>query len=142
MNAWILRYSYLLLCVIVPLDWARAEVISGTVTDASGAGVQGAIVQLLAGGYNIAETKTGANGEFALSTPTGARTEDEYTILAAASAFAPARRSIRLAESGSRKVELVLDVAPYRQSVEIHTSIPMNESLLDLSGCGRAQPKI
>jgi hypothetical protein len=140
MNQWIFRYTCLLACVIAPPSLA-AEVLRGSVTDRSGAVVQGASVQLLAGGHTVAETKTDINGEFALAAPTTARAEEAYTILAAASGFVPASQSIRIAEFGSRRVALVLEIAPYRQSVEIHTSTPANESLLDMSGVRESAAK-
>jgi iron complex outermembrane receptor protein len=127
--------------MIVPLSLTAADILRGTVTDRSGAVIQGASVQLLAGGRAIAETKTGSNGEFALATPTGARAEDDYTILAAASGFAPASQPVHLAEAADHKVALVLDIAPYRQSVEIQAAMPVNESVLEMSGVRESAAK-
>ena len=115
MNKWSFRFTYFLACVVVPLSVHAAEILHGTVTDRSGAVVQGATVQLLADGRTVAETKTGSNGDFALAAPMGARAEEEtYTIRAAASGFAPASQSIRLAEAAANKITLVLDIAPYQ----------------------------
>jgi len=36
---------------------------------------------------------------------------------------------------------LTLEVAPYRQSLEIHASMPANESLLDMSGVRESSAK-
>lgn len=141
MDKWSLRFTCLLACVVVPLGLYGAEVLRGTVTDRSGAVVQGASVQLLADGRTVAETKTGSNGEFALTAPTGARPEAAYTVLAAASGFAPASQPVRLAEAAERKLALVLDIAPYRQSVEIQAATPANESLLDMSGVRESAAK-
>lgn len=141
MSTSVLRYTCLLACMIVPLRLSAADVFHGTVTDRSGAVVQGASVQLLAGGRAVAGTKTDINGEFALATPAGARAEESCTILAAASGFEPASQSFRLAESANRNVALVLEIAPYRQSVEIRTSTPVNESLLDMSGVRESAAK-
>jgi iron complex outermembrane receptor protein len=140
-NKWTFRYTCLLASMIVPLGLSAADILRGTVTDRSGAVVQGASVQLLAGGRALAETKTGVNGEFALATPTGARAENEYTILAAASGFAPASQPVRLAEAVDRKVALVLDIAPYRESMEIQAAAPANESVLDMSGVRESAAK-
>jgi len=125
----------------VPLSLSAAEVLRGTVTDRSGAMVQGATVQLLADGRAVAETKTGGNGEFALAAPTGARAEEDYTILAAASGFAPASQAVRLADAANHKLALVLDIAPYRQSVEIQAATPANESVFDMSGVRESAAK-
>jgi iron complex outermembrane receptor protein len=130
-----------LACVVVPLSLSAAEVLRGTVTDRSGAMVQGATVQLLADGRAVAETKTGGNGEFALAAPTGARAEEDYTILAAASGFAPASQAVRLADAANHKLALVLDIAPYRQSVEIQAATPANESVFDMSGVRESAAK-
>jgi iron complex outermembrane receptor protein len=127
--------------MIVPLSLTATDILRGSVTDRSGAAIQGASVQLLAGGHAVAETKTGVDGEFALAALTGARVEDDYTILAAASGFAPASQSIRLAEAVGGKVALVLDIAPYRQSVEIQAAAPVNESVLDMSGVRESAAK-
>ncbi len=141
MNTPVFRYACLLACLVLPLKGIAADVLRGTVTDRSGAVVQGATVQLLAGRRSVVETKTASNGEFALPVPTGARTEDEYTILAAASGFAPVGQAIHLAEAASSKIELVLDIAPYRQSVEIQAVAPANEALLDMSGVRESAAK-
>ena len=141
MNTPIFRYACLLACVMAPLKLAPAEVLRGTVTDRSGAVVQGASVQLTADGRTIAKTETGSNGEFALSAPTGARAEETYIILAAASGFVPASQSIRLPEAISRRIALELDVAPYRQSVEVQAAAPANAALLDMGGVRESAAK-
>ena len=141
MNKGTFRYIYLLACMIVPLVLSAADILRGTVTDRSGAVVQGASVQLLAGGRAVAETKTGSNGEFTLSAPTGAQAEEEYTILAAASGFSPAGQPVRLAEAADHKIALVLDIAPYRQSVETQAAMPANEFVLDMSGVRESAAK-
>lgn len=140
MGKWLFHYICLLACV-VPLNLEAEDVVHGTVTDSSGAVVQGANVQLQAGGRTVIETKSGGSGEFALAVPTGARAGQEYAIFAAASGFVPARRTIRLAEAGSRNVALVLKIAPYRQSIEIHAAAPVNEALLDMSGVRESPAK-
>ena len=101
MNKWSFRCTCLLVCAIGPLSLSAAEVLRGTVTDRSGAVVQGASVQLMADGRTVAETKTGSDGEFTLAapTPTGARAVEAYTILAAASGFAPASQTVRFGEA-------------------------------------------
>jgi len=134
-------FTLLLACVVVPLSLSAAEVLRGTVTDRSGAVVQGATVQLLADGRTVAETKTGSTGDFALAAPTGARVEDAYTILAAASGFAPASQALHLADAANSKLTLVLDIAPYRQSVEIQAATPPNQSVLDMSGVRESAAK-
>jgi iron complex outermembrane receptor protein len=141
MNKRSLRFACLLACLVVPLSLSGTQVLRGTVTDRSGAVVQGASVQLLAGGRTVAETKTGSNGEFALAAPTGERAEDAYTILAVASGFAPASQAVRLADAANHKLALVLDIAPYRQSVEIQAAAPVNECSLDLSGVRESTAK-
>jgi iron complex outermembrane receptor protein len=141
MNTPIFQYACLLACVMAPLQLAAAEVLRGTVTDRSGAIVQGASVQLLATGRGVARTKTGSNGEFALAAPTGPRAEEAYTILAAASGFVPASQSIRLAEASSRTIVLVLEIAPYRQSVEVQGAAPSNDAILDMSGVRESAAK-
>jgi iron complex outermembrane receptor protein len=111
------------------------------VTDRSGAVIQDASVRLLVGGRTVADAKTGANGEFALAGPTVTRAEDTVTILAVASGFASASQSIQLSEAAGRKVVLALDVAPYRQSVEIQAAAPANEALLEMSGVRESAAK-
>lgn len=127
--------------MIAPLKLPAADVLRGTVTDRSGAAVQGASVQLLAGGRSVAGTEASTNGEFELAAPTVAHAEDTYTIRAAASGFAPASQSFQLAEAAGRTVALVLDIAPYRQSVEVQTAAPANEALLDMSGVRESAAK-
>jgi iron complex outermembrane recepter protein len=132
MNTPSFRFACLLACVMAPSNSTAAEVLRGIVTDRSGAVVQGASVQLLAGGRGVAKAMTGSNGEFALTAPTGA--EEAYVILAAASGFVPASQSIRLPEASRQGIALVLDVAPYRQSVEVQAAAPANDAILDMSG--------
>jgi iron complex outermembrane receptor protein len=127
--------------VIVPLSLSGAEVLRGTVTDRSGAVVQDAAVQLLADGRTVAETKTGSSGDFTLAAPAGARAEDVYTILVAASGFEPASQAVHLVDAVKHKLALVLDIAPYRQSVEIQAASPPNESVLDMSGVRESAAK-
>lgn len=127
--------------MLAPLNLSAADVLRGIVTDRTGAVVQGASVQLLAGGHTVADTKTDSYGEFALSAPTAARADETYTILAAASGFAPASRSVQLAEAIGRKVALVLDIAPYRQSVEVEAAALANEASLDMSGVRESAAK-
>ncbi|MCX6625070.1 MAG: TonB-dependent receptor plug domain-containing protein, partial [Acidobacteria bacterium] len=141
MHYWTIRSVCLLSCVFAPLSMFAAEALRGTVTDRSGAVIRGASVQLSTGGRAIAETKTGNNGEFALAAPTGARAREEYTVLAAASGFESASQSIRPAVSGSPKLALVLEIAPSRQTIEIHASTPVNESVLDMSGVRESAAK-
>jgi len=131
----------LLAFLVLPLQGTAADVLRGTVTDRSGAVVQGASVQLLAGGRSVVETKTASNGEFVLTAPGGAKSEEEYTILAAASGFAPVSQSIHLADAAGHKVALVLDIAPYRQSVEVQAAVPANVALLDMSGVRESAAK-
>ncbi len=127
------RYACLLASMMAPMHLAAAVVFRGIVTDRSGAVVEGASVQLLAGGRGVAETKTGRNGEFALDAPTGAPAEERYTILAAASGFLPASRPIGIAEASNSAIAMVLEVAPYRQSVEVQAAAPANDAVLDSS---------
>jgi iron complex outermembrane recepter protein len=141
MNSWVTRYTLLLACAVMPLNLAAAEGLRGTVTDRFGTAIPGATVQLIADGRAVAETRTGVGGEFVLAPPPGARSEEAYTILAAASGFAPANRPLGVADSGNQKVALTLDVAPYRQSVEIHASMPANASMLDMSGVRESSAK-
>lgn len=140
MNNRIIRYACIWACVMAPLHLA-AEVLRGTVTDRTGAVIAGASVQLLAEGRAVAGTKTGSRGEFALDTPTGARAETPFTILAAASGFAPASQPVQLANPANGKLAIELDITPYRQSVEIHSSIPSNEAMLDMSGVRESAAK-
>ncbi len=140
MTAATIRYICVLACAIVPPDLG-AEALRGTVTDRSGAAIQGASVRLLARGRAVAETKTSAKGGFALGTPPGARADEAFTILAVASGFAPASQPIRLSEPGDLRIAIELDIAPYQQSVEIHTSIPPNDALLDMSGVRESAAK-
>jgi iron complex outermembrane recepter protein len=141
MNTPILRYACALACMVLPAKLSAGDVLRGTVNDRSGAAVRGASVQLLADGRTVAETKTGNRGDFAMAAPSAARAEAAYTILAAASGFAPASQPIRMAQSGDRSVRLVLDIAPYRQSVEVVVSTPLNESVLDMSGVRESAAK-
>ncbi|MGB7759559.1 MAG: TonB-dependent receptor [Bryobacteraceae bacterium] len=125
----------------MPPILSAAEVLHGTVTDRSGAVVQGATLQLMADGCTVAETKTGSGGDFALAAPTGARAEEVYTILAAASGFTPTTQAVRLGDAANRKLALVLEVAPYRQSMEIQAAMAANESVLDMSGVRESAAK-
>jgi iron complex outermembrane recepter protein len=136
----LLCHLWPLACLILPLNGVAGEVVRGTVTDRSGAAVRGAIVQLqpAAGGRAVVETKSGSSGEFALAFPAGTQ---QYLIFAAASGFVPASQPVHPEDPAGGNVVLVLDVAPYRQSIEIHSATPANESVLDLSGVRESSAK-
>jgi hypothetical protein len=140
MTAWTIRNFRLAACVIAAPNLAAA-VLRGTVTDRTGALIQGASVQLFSAGRAVTETKTSANGEFSLVTPPGLRADETFTILAVAIGFAPTSQPVQLAQTGSRRITIEIDIAPYRQSVEIHASLPTNESLLDMSGVRESSAK-
>jgi iron complex outermembrane receptor protein len=141
MNQGSFQFTCVLACLAVPLSLSAAEPLRGTVTDRSGAVVPGASVLLLTGGHAVAKTKTGGNGAFELAAPTGARADDAYTILAAASGFTPVSQPVRLADPANRKLALVLDIAPYSQSLEIQAAAPVNECSLDMSGVRESAAK-
>lgn len=108
-----------------------AEPIRGVVKDASGGVIRGAVVELLVDGRSVAETKSSGDGVFTLTPDRGADASVEYTVRAVAAGFAPASRT---AAEGARDVVLTLDVAPYRQSIEISAAAPPHEAALDLTG--------
>lgn len=134
-------FGGILTLLLAPSQLRSAAPLRGVVRDRSGAVIAGAIVQLSLGTRLVAETKTVANGEFLLLPPPGASADDEYTILAAASGFAPAIETVKLAEAGARRLEFVLDVAPYRQSMEVQAAAPVYQSTLDLSGVRESPAK-
>ena len=116
-----------------------AQMLRGVVQDRSGGVIAGASVQLSLGARRVAETKTTKNGEFSLAAPVG--TSEDLTVAAVANGFAPASVTLKPAEAQARKLELVLDVAPYRQSIEVATAAPPNRSTLDLSGLRESPAK-
>ena len=136
------RCACWLACVMIaPLDLFATEAVHGIVTDRSGAVVQGASVRLTADGRTVATTESDSNGEFALPAPAGARTEKAYIIFAAASGFAPASQSISLPDAISHHIALELELAPYRQAVEVLAAAPANISLLDMAGARESAAK-
>ena len=140
MNTKIVQVLFLLISYFVaPCCGQAADLLRGIVTDASGAAIREASVQLLLDGRAAAETKTGMNGEFAIPLPTGAGPGIGYTIRAAASGFAPA--SLPLRQESTGRIVLTLEIAPYRQSVEIPESMTANEALLDISGVRESSAK-
>ncbi len=126
--------SFVLLCLAAAATLASGAEIGGRVIDRTGAGIPAAMVQLIANGRAVTQTKTDVHGEFKLNPPEMTPGGD-YQVLAAASGFAPA---IQRAES---RVELTLDVAPYRQAMEIQASIPASDALLDFSGVRESSAK-
>jgi iron complex outermembrane recepter protein len=128
-------------CLWPPLSLFSAEAIRGTVMDSSGGVIQDATVQLLSGDLVVAETKTASTGEFALAPDRISQTNEGYTIIAVASGFAPASQVVQLTASSSRKMVLVLEIAPYRQSVEIQAWTLPHEALLDMSGVRESAAK-
>lgn len=131
----------LLACVVLPSRGIAADVLRGTVTDRPGAVILGASVRLLARGRSVVETTSASNGEFVLTAPTGAGSEEEYTILAGTSGFGPVSQSIHLTDAAGHKIALVLDIAPYRQSLEVQAAVPANVALLDMSGVRESAAK-
>ena len=141
MSSWFVRCIFLFVSAALQPDPAAAAVLRGSVTDGTGAVVPGASVRLLADGRVLAETTSDTQGEFVLDWKPGRDKAAEYTILAVASGFAPTSQPIPSAEAGRQSVALVLDVAPYRQSLEIQTAAPTTESLLDMSGVRESPAK-
>jgi iron complex outermembrane receptor protein len=120
-----------LLGLLLPIRLPSTETIRGTVSDSSGAAISGAQVQLLFGDHLLAETKTSSTGEFVLEFPANGSPDTEFTLMAVASGFAPRTRTVR---SASLKLTLILEIAPYLQTVEIRALTPPNEGVLDMSG--------
>lgn len=134
-------YFYLFLSLLVPIALCPAQSIEGTVHDSSGAPVRGATVQLLSATRLLAKTKSSASGAFSLAPPRGATFPDGFAVQALASGFEPSRTEIALSQVGVTNVALVLHLAPYRQSVEIHASVPADDAILDLSGVRESAAK-
>jgi len=136
--------AYHLLCLLLASLAAdrpaeAEDLLRGRVTDASGAIIRDASIQFLIDGNAAIETKTGIKGDFTLALPTGVGSGTQYTIRAVATGFAPTTLPLRVEDSGP--MVLTLEVAPYRQSLEIHASMPANESLLDMSGVRESSAK-
>jgi iron complex outermembrane receptor protein len=117
---------------------ALPETIRGTVSDASGAVIKGAAVTLKAGARVIARTETGPSGEFAFMEAlrkAGGRVEAGlYELTAAADGFAPASQALLPQHLEGKRVQLTLEIAPYREAVEIAAGMPLYKDLLDMSG--------
>ena len=129
MNRKYLSLLYLVvLCLFSIREVSASDLLRGTVTDPTGAVITGASIQLLINDRPAAEVKTGPRGDFSLAIPAAG----PYTLLAAASGFAPALRTITPPFNGP--LELTLELAPYRQSIEIETALPATDSLLDMTG--------
>lgn len=131
------KLRWLLICLL-SLTLRPAESIRGTVTDASGGVLRDVTVQLLSDDRVIAETKTTATGNYALTSDCSPAGSETYTVRALASGFAPARRTAQL---GVGDLTLVLEVAPYRQSVEITAAAPRELAILDMSGVRESAAK-
>jgi hypothetical protein len=98
--------------------------ISGVVTDASGAAVAGAKVEVKQAGGGSFVTKTNAHGEYVIPSVTAA----EYTISASAPNFATAEKKILLLVGQLATVDLSLPVASASSSVVVEAT---NELAID-----------
>lgn len=126
----------LLLCMLACAGIAAAEEIRGIVRDPSGAGIAGAVVQLRAADQTVAETITNTRGEFTLpATATG----NEIAI--DAEGFAPLTQPVRVSDAADRRLSLVLEIAPYRQSVEVGGRMPVYQDQFDMSGVRESPAK-
>jgi iron complex outermembrane receptor protein len=132
---------YLLLCsfaaIAAPASLIAADSIHGTVRDRSGTVIQGASVQLLSGSRIVTETKTGTRGEYSITFSA----DGPYVLLGAASGFEPAYQTLSSADGRDREMDIVLEIAPYHQSIEIIGSLPLNEAVLDMSGVRESSAK-
>jgi iron complex outermembrane receptor protein len=138
-NQQVIRSFLILMCLAASHQADAASLFRGVVTDATGAAIRGASVQLLLDGGAVAETRSGMQGEFSLAAPQSPRAGAGYAIQAAASGFAPALQAVR--PESAERITLTLEVAPYRQSIEIQTAMPANQSLLDMSGVRESAAK-
>lgn len=130
-----------LMGMLLPIRAPSAETIRGAVTDSSGAVVQGAEVQLLSGNLVLAKTKTSLNGAFILQVPGEASYDADYSVMATASGFASKTQAGRLADLINSPLSLILEIAPYVQTVEVQATTPPNECVLDMSGVRESAAK-
>ena len=105
------RYFFFLLgaCAVfssLPMSGQQTG-ISGVITDASGAAVAGAKVEVKQTGGGSFVTKTNAQGQYVVPSVTAA----EYTIIASAPTFATAKKKILLLVGQLATVDLLLPVA-------------------------------
>lgn len=131
-----------LLCVYL----AGAQTFRGTVSDASGGVIPSAAVQLLVAGKTVASTMTSSRGEFTLEVGRTAASGQadpsaRYTVSADANGFLPVSREVPSSEAASTRLALVLEVAPYRQSVDVSAQIPLTDTVLDMSGVRESAAK-
>jgi iron complex outermembrane recepter protein len=136
------KWTVLFLLILFSAALAKAsaaEPIRGAVTDTSGGVIGGATVQLFKGDRLIFETRTTSTGAFSLPAELSANAGGGYSVLAAAGGFSPASRALAAGTPG--QVTLVLEVAPYRQSVEITAKAPPQQALLDIGGVRESAAK-
>ena len=141
MHSFICRHLWIMLSVAAPLSLTAGGVFRGTVSDNSGAVVAGASIQVVCADRTVSETQTNSRGEFRVEAPSCPQSNDIYSIVAAGIGFAPISRLVRASDSGAERIDLVLDVAPYRQAIEVHAALPLNESLMDMSGVRESAAK-
>ena len=131
-------YAVIVLSILGSLRLAAGQTVHGTVKDPSGAVIENATVQLIFEGRVEAATVTGHDGRFSIPVTNENRV---HSIMAAASGFAPDVQFVQGTDADELDLSFVLQIAPYRHSVEIHASMPFNQTILDMSGVRESTAK-
>jgi iron complex outermembrane recepter protein len=136
MRCRIVQLTGLAVCTLVFVALACAEPIHGTVSDASGAVIPNAVVQLLSSGNMIAETQTNSHGEFSFPIEQAAdnqQTGTVYQVTATAEGFAPASRRVRLFRAAELRISLVLNVAAENQRIDVNGQLTVFKDQFDMN---------
>jgi TonB-linked SusC/RagA family outer membrane protein len=109
-----------LFAILVAGDaWAQAAIIRGRVTNAQGAPVPGAIVQITA--MNLRTTAT-MSGAYSLAVPEGRATGQQVVVLARFIGYRPQNQTVTLT-AGTHELDFRLEVDPFRLEEVVVTGV-------------------
>jgi iron complex outermembrane receptor protein len=128
------RSYFALILVLILVTHARGETVRGVVTDASGAPVRGALVQLMEEARVAAETRSAGDGAYLLALPAHGARPREARIRVEANGFERAEEFVPVGEGSLIRQDIVLRVSPYRQSMEVQAAPPAGDASLDMTG--------
>ena len=106
-----------LLAAATPVRAQASGTVAGTITDAQGGALPGALVVVRSGSGQVREATAGPDGRFTVS---GLPVDGPYTVTASLTNFAPEeRREVIVAEGRSTRVDITLRLAAVSESVEV-----------------------
>lgn len=108
--------AILLAALFLPLLQDQPRAVSGTVTDASGSTIPGAVLQLEAAGVAVSSTVTGTDGRFTFITAA----PDPLRLVVSAPGFA--QRLVSVAVDANLPLTIELGPAPFFEAVQVTSS--------------------